>query len=402
MRKYIWKSVFMAFIMTWMGCAQDAVLDVSDTDSALAPGEVLVKLTLSPEVETRAPRPLAWPTITGNRVDKVKLFFYGNGAQLSGLTIKDETGKGLTHNSSGWGGDGTCDGSWILEWNKSSEDRPYQTKDEDTDGIQSVVLRVTGLEEGTIYTIKAYGYSEDFQGEIGGLQNENFTCTYDNNLPKYGIEEVFSGKREFSANSEIIPEVRLTRDVAGFMACFYNVPTNVQKIILKKHHYNSAFYLLTGSDYNGISSESGSGELEYTFTIPEDLAVEGENYKLTEYLFPDDMPKKYQEALSEYLGKIPETDSEDGSTKKYCFFVSFFMIADSDDAGSSSFSSSSSDYTFSLTLKMNSSESGVVESKTLLFFPPDENKIKRNHFYYIGTPYNPIDINKVFFSEDEG
>lgn len=383
MRKYIWKSVFMAFIMTWMGCAQDAELDVSDTDSALAPGEVLVKLTLSPEVETRAPRPLAWPTITGNRVDKVKLFFYANGTQLSGLTIKDETGKGLTHNSGGWGGDGTNDGSWILEWNKSSEDRPYKTKDEDTDGNQSVVLRVTGLTEGENYEIRAYGYSNGFVGKIENV-GYSFTCTYDDNYLKYGIEEVFSGSTSFIAKSEIIPEVRLTRDVAGFMACLYNVPNSVKSFTITKYRNNQRFYLYF-SDYNGIN-DMPETVFDYEFTIPENLSTTDDGiYVLNDYIFPDDMyyseNDDIREALKTYLENL---EKEDPKMQK-CFFVSFFMVPDSELSNNIS-------VTFGLNLKRSDN---IVYNISFNMDGDIGFKIKRNHFYYAGTPYTPINVKEI-------
>lgn len=368
MKKYIWKSVFMVFIMTWMGCTQDAVLDVSDTDSTLAPGEALVKIALSPEAETRAPRPLAWPTIVGNRVDEVKFFLYIDEQIVTGaVTIKNNaTGDDVIQSD---------DGSWTLPWKNESDDREYVDPGEN----QSAVLRLTGLREGVSYKIVAYGYSyasennKNFIGTISATSSSMITCTYpttDNKFLKYRIEEVFSGSITFTLDDKNVPEVNLTRDVAGFMLCLYNIPGSCKDITIKKIRNYKTFQLnlsLPETDYNG--RDGSVGEFIYKFAIEGLEKSDDGMYILNDYIFPDDMGEDIKEAMKEYLNKNPNN--------KKCLFVSFFMIPDSESTTEAMFSLTVDQKTYTLQI---SQEDG------------SDNGIKRNHFYYLGTPEEPYHL----------
>lgn len=407
MRIHIGKSVFISLIVTLMSCTQDMTLDTPSRDTALASGEMLVSLSLSPEVETRAPRPLVYPKIAANQVNTVKIRLYKKSGDEwvimeEGTIINDADGETLNHTGGG-GSYGEGEVEWILDWENTSGE--YEWNDEA--GNQSHNLRLSGykFEEGVQYKIVAYGYTKRLDGENplpfsieGSAESTDFTCTYSNsNDTKYNVEEVFSGRETFFSNNNGIIRVELTRQVAGFMACINEIPAKYagNTIVLKKRCKRSSFYLnlLPDNDnvFNGCTESGVYGTFEqYEFTIPNGLKTE---YKdgiellvLEDFIFPDDMPESNKVALKNYLSQL----EQQGLEQKECLFVSFFMIPDDQTEPGNA---------YTITIKIIKDGVPSEEKPFTISSDDDSFRFKRNYFYYLGTPSDPVPFSKILNTE---
>ncbi|HJA84403.1 MAG TPA: hypothetical protein H9785_10610 [Candidatus Bacteroides intestinavium] len=179
-------------------------------------------------------------------------------------------------------------------------------------------IEVIGLENNAKYQIVAYGYNDDkgssnvgypyssgptaagtgfengvFQANVGTLQN-----------PVHQLEEIFAAsdvaettldKESSQAIFTVTPSLTLTRQVAGMLAYFKNVPIylnkmddpsdthyKVEKLEIVANHKSADFYfpamLLDNDDFNGIIAANDEEEVLLTF----DFSKIAKNYQSPE------------------------------------------------------------------------------------------------------------------------
>ena len=235
---------------------------------------------------TRSARPVG-SSEAHNNVDHVQLVFFQNNEVVKGVEYVAKTVTGSY----------SVDQNGLIKFDKIGDPN---TPGNEPHENQKATLQVKGLDAGS-YTIVAYGWNgESFPyGTISGPETGKMYYKADNTTSQktgFNVEEVFAGTTEAIAKAnttetedeiktivkfENSVKVVLTRQVAGMLAYFENVPkmigeTQVRKVTVDLIGQSTGFYFpasLWGKEaeqseeFNGIGTTTTSTTELLTFSI---------------------------------------------------------------------------------------------------------------------------------------
>lgn len=282
MKTNLFMALAFAFLMLFAACTKEKIIYVEKENGIeVLPGEGVIKISLSNDLQTKAARPIG-SSEAANNVNRIKFsFISGNLEVSSGVEIE---------------GAYDSQGSKLGGFSVATDDKSILILPNDnTDKDFSVKFK--SLPDPGDYAIIAYGYNC-----VEGNDDFPYTRTISaNGSPRYfecsgistgGVEEIFAGyciRKNASGENRFISinqykmfseevSVTITRQVAGLMAYLCNVPASidnqsVDKITISTPAKMNGFIfpasVLDENDegYNGIGSSSQEGIDLLTFTI---------------------------------------------------------------------------------------------------------------------------------------
>lgn len=302
MRRQFLGALLFAGTLAFTACQNETVIYLDENGNPienveLKEGEGLLKINLSNTSEnSRAVRPVG-SSAAANNVNVVKIYVFKGANTASGNgDYKFDNAVGVAT-----GIDNVSAASGVITITNFTSDAGEHEVTEDswedhTD--QTKTIKLTGLAENSKYKFVAVGYNvvnpesstTNPYGEPS-LTNESTTLEYftTNALASektdYDIEELFAGvsaenatqadKAAFSTPAS----VTLTRQVAGMLGYFDNVPTKIDgKVVQYVRVYANDEYttfkwpaqLLVNDDFNGvIQAEAGTGETKGKYLLME-------------------------------------------------------------------------------------------------------------------------------------
>ncbi len=302
MKVNILKPAALAVMVLLAACTKEIVESPGNNDLNLGQGEDVIRISLSNTTATRAARPIGSSEALNN-INRIAFKFLKNGTTENG-DIKLEAvidGEGVTISD-----------YEVVEGNILKLPASYKGTE--------INVKFSGMTEGA-YRIIAYGYnytggsdaSDAFPYETMALAGESNKYYYQvSGVTK--VQEIFAGcnNGEFVGVNQFgkfqsVPEIVLTRQVAGLMAYFKNAPvfvnnTKVAKVTVSSRANVTGFSfpasLVSDPTHNGYSSDNswyGSTWVNYlTFDMKKasnyndehldsgDLYKFGDNYLLSE------------------------------------------------------------------------------------------------------------------------
>lgn len=289
-KNYLMMAAF-ATALAFTACSNEDEIPAADNgNGTLGLTEDVIEIAISNTGvgSTRTARPVG-SSAADNNVNKVQLVFFegasttpvtlGSGDDQLNLTVvTGETGYSITNGLISY------DDAEVTEG----------VPGEDTRETKVAKIKVGGLKAETNYTIVAYGYNGDAfpYGTPTQVTDKLYYQTGTHSLSGLTLEEVFAAKTTATttanlgtAEAQVVKfsssvRVELTRQVAGMLAYFKNVPATiggkaVKKITVEANDKSDGFYfpaVLWGeeasqhAEFNGFKTTGGSETL-LTFTI---------------------------------------------------------------------------------------------------------------------------------------
>lgn len=296
MRRQFLGALLFAGTLAFTACQNETIIYVDENGNPienveLKEGEGLLKINLSnTSANSRAVRPVG-SSAAANNVNVVKIYVFKGANTASGNgDYKFDNAVGVAT-----GIDNVSAASGVITITNFTSDAGEHEVTEDswedhTD--QTKTIKLTGLAENSKYKFVAVGYNvvnpesstTNPYGEPS-LTNESTTLEYftTNTLASektdYDIEELFAGVSAENATQtdkaafNTPASVTLTRQVAGMLGYFHNVPTKIEgKVVQYVRVYANDEYtkfkwpaqLLGTPDFNGDTKQttvgSGNGE----------------------------------------------------------------------------------------------------------------------------------------------
>lgn len=290
MRRQFLGALLFAGTLAFTACQNETIIYVDENGNPienveLKEGEGLLKINLSnTSADSRAVRPVG-SSAAANNVNVVKIYAFKNDGQGEDNTnYKFDTSVDISTESS-------ADGIIIINDFSAVDEHPNPTQNWEDHTDQTRTIKLKGLVQNSKYKFVAVGYNvadpgsntDNPYGDPSGLSNGSTTLEYftmnalASGKTDYDIEELFAGvsaenatqtdKAAFSTPAS----VTLTRQVAGMLGYFYNVPTMINGSVVKyvRVYANDEYtkfkwpaqLLGTGSPFNGdTQAEAGTGE----------------------------------------------------------------------------------------------------------------------------------------------
>lgn len=291
MKKKFYLMAAFATALAFTACTNDELMPVEENGNGLvnieAEGVIEIAISNTGTGTTRAARPVA-SSAADNNVNRVQLVFLdADGAEVEGVKFS----------SVGTNADYIVSADGLISYtNAEVEEGTPGTTDRRT---KVASIRVDGLTEETDYTIVAYGWNGDKfpYGEPALVAGEKYYQTGTHTLEGFDLEEVFAASvdatttnKANTVDAEGKPvsyikfdkkvEIKLTRQVAGMLAYFKNVPVyingdtekEVYKVTVEANASTTGFYfpasLYSDDELNGSNQTDGAVTL-FEFVIPE-------------------------------------------------------------------------------------------------------------------------------------
>ena len=347
MRKNYFMMAAFATALAFTACSnEDEIPGANNGNGSLGLDEDVIEIAISNTgVGTRAARPVG-SSAADNNVNKVQLVFFEGTSVASGITFSAADGESGYSVSNG-----------LISYETADvEEGVPGTTDRETKVAR---IKVSGLNADKTYTIVAYGYNgENFPyGTIAGPETGKtyYSTGTTHGKSGFGLEEVFAGtvNATTTANAGTAEQpivkfnssvrVELTRQVAGMLAYFKNVPAtiddkSVAKITVEANDKSSGFYFPAvtwgkedskSEDFNGIDDQSNTTETLLTFTIADGTEVDSDN---NTYKFNTSGTdgKKYQ--LADGMSPISDLVCEDNTLYGGRFILPYAAHATTGDA----------------------------------------------------------------------
>ncbi|MCF2577040.1 hypothetical protein I6E18_12915 [Phocaeicola barnesiae] len=292
MRRQFLGALLFAGTLAFTACQNETIIYVDENGNPienveLKEGEGLLKINLSNTSEnSRAVRPVG-SSAAANNVNVVKIYvFKENQGTYKFDTSVDVSTEELT------------DGIIVINDFTAKDEHPNPTQNWEDHTDQTKTIKLKGLVQNSKYKFVAVGYNvadpgsntDNPYGDPSGLSNGSTTLEYftTNALASgktdYAIEELFAGVSDENATKadkaafNTPASVTLTRQVAGMLGYFDNVPTKINGSVVKyvrvyaNDEYTTfkwpAQLLGTGSPFNGdsqaaVGSSNGEGLNKY-------------------------------------------------------------------------------------------------------------------------------------------
>ena len=301
MRRQFLGALLFAGTLAFTACQNETIIYVDENGNPienveLKEGEGLLKINLSnTSADSRAVRPVG-SSAAANNVNVVKIYVFKGANTASGNEdYKFDNAVGVATGINNV----SADQGIITITNFTSDAGEHEVTEDSWDDHtdQTKTIKLTGLAVNSKYKFVAVGYNVDNPssnttnpyGEPS-LNNESTTLEYftttalGEGKTDYAIEELFAGVSDENATQtdkaafNTPASVTLTRQVAGMLGYFDNVPTKIDgKVVQYVRVYANDEYtkfkwpaqlLGTGSPFNGDSqaaagSSNGEGSNKY-------------------------------------------------------------------------------------------------------------------------------------------
>ena len=294
MRRQFLGALLFAGTLAFTACQNETIIYVDENGNPienveLKEGEGLLKINLSnTSADSRAVRPVG-SSAAANNVNVVKIYVFKGANNASGNSdYKFDASIGVTTADNVSAASGV-----ITVKNFTSTAGEHEVKEDSWEDHtdQTKTIKLTGLAANSKYKFVAVGYNvadpesntDNPYGDPSGLSNgsttlQAFTTTaLGEGKTDYDIEELFAGVSDANATKadkaafSTPASVTLTRQVAGMLGYFYNVPTKINGSVVKyvRVYANDEYtkfkwpaqLLGTGSPFNGdTQAEAGTGE----------------------------------------------------------------------------------------------------------------------------------------------
>lgn len=293
MRRQFLGALLFAGTLAFTACQNETVIYLDENGNPienveLKEGEGLLKINLSnTSADSRAVRPVG-SSAAANNVNVVKIYVFKGANNASGNSdYKFDASIGVTTADNVSAASGV-----ITVKNFTSTAGEHEVKEDSWEDHtdQTKTIKLTGLAANSKYKFVAVGYNVAEPGSntdnpYGEPSLSNGTTTLDafttvalaSGKTDYAIEELFAGVSAENATKadkaafNTPASVTLTRQVAGMLGYFYNVPTMINGSVVKyvRVYANDEYtkfkwpaqLLGTGSPFNGdTQAEAGTGE----------------------------------------------------------------------------------------------------------------------------------------------
>lgn len=350
MRRQFLGALLFAGTLAFTACQNETIIYVDENGNPienveLKEGEGLLKINLSNTSEnSRAVRPVG-SSAAANNVNVVKIYVFKGANTASGnVDYKFDNTVGVAT-----GIDNVSAASGVITVkNFTSTAGEHEVKEDSWEDHtdQTKTIKLTGLAANSKYKFVAVGYNvadpesntDNPYEDPSGLSNGSTTLEYftTNALASgktdYAIEELFAGVSAENATQadkgsfNTPASVTLTRQVAGMLGYFDNVPTKINSSVVKyvRVYANDEYtqfkwpaqLLGTGSPFNGdTQAEAGTGE------------TKGNKYLLMEFDMskiatnwnegtPSDDAYTFYDCSSTGLSKDDTSETDKGSGSK--------------------------------------------------------------------------------------
>ncbi|WP_154651926.1 hypothetical protein [Phocaeicola barnesiae] len=288
MRRQFLGALLFAGTLAFTACQNETIIYVDENGNPienveLKEGEGLLKINLSnTSADSRAVRPVG-SSAAANNVNVVKIYVFKENQG----TYKFDTSVDVSTEES-------TDGIIVINDFTAKDEHPNPTQNWEDHTDQTKTIKLKGLVQNSKYKFVAVGYNVDNPSSnttnpYGEPSLSNGTTTLDvftttalgEEKTDYDIEELFAGVSDENATQtdkaafSTPASVTLTRQVAGMLGYFDNVPTKIDgKVVQYVRVYANDEYtqfkwpaqLLTDDDFNGDTKQTtvGSGNGEST------------------------------------------------------------------------------------------------------------------------------------------
>lgn len=276
MKKTFLGALLFAGTLAFTACQNETLVYVDENgnpieNAELQEGEGILKITVSStDVTSRAARPVG-SSAAANNVSKVNVYvFKKTGTSNGNADYTFDNSISLSNELDGVSGG---NGIFTVSDLTGKDDHANTSMGNHTDQTKSITLK--GLAKGANYKFVAVGYNTTYPyGTLSepteGTTLESFIQTT-TEKSDYEVEELFAGVSvDCTTNSDKAAfdkeaSVTITRQVAGMLGYFENVPTKIGESVVKyvRVYANKEFttfkfpaQLLSNSDFNGVDANA--------------------------------------------------------------------------------------------------------------------------------------------------
>lgn len=276
MKKTFLGALLFAGTLAFTACQNETLVYVDENgnpieNAELQEGEGILKITVSStDATSRAVRPVG-SSAAANNVSEVKVYVFKKAGTSNGNA--DYTFDNSISLSNELDGVSGGNGIFTVTGLEPVDDHANPSMENHTD--QTKILTLKGLSKSTTYKFVAVGYNGTtypygtLPAPTGETTLENFIQTTTTTKSDYEVEELFAG---VSADCTTNPDkaafngeasVTITRQVAGMLGYFKNIPTKIGEAVVKyvRVYANKEFtkfkfpaQLLTAPDFNGVDA----------------------------------------------------------------------------------------------------------------------------------------------------
>ena len=311
-KQYLLMAAF-ASALAFTACSNEDDLGGSNPNPVIS--EVVegatfeIAISNTSEGSTKATRPMT-SSAADNNVNKIKLVMYKRGAldnSWSAVTLTTDEGQATNgtlclKSIAGYDAQQGTLTDGIISYDEANVDENVPGTDQHI--TKRAKIEVIGLQPDTKYQIVAYGYNDTYPYGVTATGSPATTTGFENGVfkaevgtvsnPYKDLEEIFAATdvattvevtegEQTQTVFSVQPSLTLTRQVAGMLAYFKNVPIylndpanpseeqkQVAKLQVVASHKANDFYfpavLLDDSDFNGIiNAEEDDEEILMTF-----------------------------------------------------------------------------------------------------------------------------------------
>lgn len=232
MKTNLFMALAFAFLMLFAACTEEKIIYVEKENGIeVLPGEGVIKISLSNDLQTKAARPIG-SSEAGNNVNRIAFKIISNVSsnpdKTDGVSIELVDSKGEPSNTHKVENNVIC-----LSTNSFSTS-------------ETLYVKFSDLPKGVWGKIIAYGYNcaegvveFPYEIEVPSEYLPPLKCqNLSNNWKEHKIEEIFAGSADIYINEfgkfTTQPKIELKRQVAGLMAYLEKVPAFVDKTKVAK------------------------------------------------------------------------------------------------------------------------------------------------------------------------
>lgn len=232
MKTNLFMALAFAFLMLFAACTEEKIIYVEKENGIeVLPGEGVIKISLSNDLQTKAARPIG-SSEAGNNVNRIAFKIISNDSsnpdKTDGVSIELVDSKGEPSNTHKVENNVIC-----LSTNSFSTS-------------ETLYVKFSDLPKGVWGKIIAYGYNcaegvveFPYEIEVPSEYLPPLKCqNLSNNWKEHKIEEIFAGSADIYINEfgkfTTQPKIELKRQVAGLMAYLEKVPAFVDKTKVAK------------------------------------------------------------------------------------------------------------------------------------------------------------------------
>lgn len=291
MKKTFLGALLFAGTLAFTACQNETLVYVDENgnpieNAELQEGEGILKITVSStDATSRAVRPVG-SSAAANNVNEVKVYVFKKTGSSNDNT--DYTFDSSISLSNQLDGDVSVEGGiFTVSFQSGKDDHANTPMDSHTDQTKNITLK--GLSKNATYKFVAVGYNDTYpygtlSEPTGGTTLESFIQQTTTAKNDYEVEELFAGvSADCTTNSDKAAfdgdaSVTITRQVAGMLGYFKNIPTKIGESVVKyvRVYANKEFtifkfpaQLLSNSDFNGVVDANAMADKDGKFLVME-------------------------------------------------------------------------------------------------------------------------------------